>query len=1070
MYLITLPVRLGPTRFLGLAKGFFLLYSLCFPSFFSAQIAESVFIDVSSVSAHTGDTVRIAVRVSQFYNIDGYTMRLKWDPAHLQYSKAGYVHALDINAERALDQGEIFMIWLDFSSGSTTLPDNSLLFEAFFIVKATASGVYPVFFQKTNTTPIEVTRAGKVLSIIQQTGGVSIDQPTPGDLKFLHPVMQISPCVFITQARLDMRVTGGVPPYIYEWTGPDAYTSDQAEVSDLLNGNTYLLTVTDAAGSKINTIIVPVGPKSPNDVLSYQVKEAQCRQDNGSIRIRTGQPDLSYQWSDNGPPLPERTNLAPGDYTVTVTHKSGCSMIHTLTVRYLYNTLGVIFNRRSSDCSENKGGHLGITPVYGHTPPLTYQWSNGATTQYIENAPAGIYYVTLSDAANCVDVFQDTIFDVTLSTWFHYFQTQPRIDTARSKIVYDLEIGGGPKVDMIRWNTGNVTEQGVSDTKIDILSNPPDGRYEVTLSDKNLCTQKIATVHNVDQSGVLITGKDNPFFKMEQNSRLADSCINVSYGSGGRLKTITFDLEWNPDVKFNKIVLKHPALTPANFKTGNSSLSLNWNAPDTAVQFRTGPLFSVCFLPVSPSMERSLISFSKRTVSSFRVIDKDDRFTGFLGLNDYVFFKKPSSTYRNFSHSAIVPPSCSAGSSYKMQTISNAVAYRHNGGPWKGENRPRVYDLQPGMYEIIELYMPWDFSSELIAYIPPPPTPLPSSAWPGDADANGAVNHHDFAAWGLALGIKGTPKSVQDTLAWQGYCVDDWSPALPYTDPKHADADGNGIVEASDTSLIRKFQGHIQIKYKNMRYDMPACQKDYSATIRRTDVSVPKVPCGRALSLPLYLYAEEPMPGAGVHGYSFSVTYPPTDSSVVFAPVQSSLGIPDKDLLIVQYNDRPNHRIDVVITRTDGKGIFIKDSLLLGSLNWLPTKCLPQNPVERVFFTDNAVVLKADGTRTRMPLQRISTNTGGTTSLQPSALSASSVRVWPNPAAETLWVHSPDAVLQRITLTGADGRTYAEWSNLNGYYAAFPLENLPSGLYAARIQAQKGWTVKKVTIINPVKQ
>src|SRR5436190_9014082 len=49
-------------------------------------------------------------------------------------------------------------------------------------------------------------------------------------------------------------------------------------------------------------------------------------------------------------------------------------------------------------CSESTGF---IHPnAYGGLAPYTFLWSNSATTQNIDNIPAGIYTITVTDAAS----------------------------------------------------------------------------------------------------------------------------------------------------------------------------------------------------------------------------------------------------------------------------------------------------------------------------------------------------------------------------------------------------------------------------------------------------------------------------------------------------------------------------------------------------------------------------------------------------------------------------------------------------------------------------------------------
>ncbi|MEZ4893192.1 MAG: SprB repeat-containing protein [Saprospiraceae bacterium] len=47
--------------------------------------------------------------------------------------------------------------------------------------------------------------------------------------------------------------------------------------------------------------------------------------------------------------------------------------------------------------------------VSGGTSPYTYNWSNGATTQDIDNLSAGTYTVTVTDANDCSATISATV-------------------------------------------------------------------------------------------------------------------------------------------------------------------------------------------------------------------------------------------------------------------------------------------------------------------------------------------------------------------------------------------------------------------------------------------------------------------------------------------------------------------------------------------------------------------------------------------------------------------------------------------------------------------------------------
>lgn len=106
----------------------------------------------------------------------------------------------------------------------------------------------------------------------------------------------------------------------------------------------------------------------------------------------------SYLWSPGGDNTPQLTVNVAGEYSVSVTDEFGCTASDVVEVSFHdQGTLSI--ESHSSGSGTNNGWAEAI--VSGGTPPFLYAWSNGETSSIITGLSAGMYSVTVTDAAGC---------------------------------------------------------------------------------------------------------------------------------------------------------------------------------------------------------------------------------------------------------------------------------------------------------------------------------------------------------------------------------------------------------------------------------------------------------------------------------------------------------------------------------------------------------------------------------------------------------------------------------------------------------------------------------------------
>ena len=140
-------------------------------------------------------------------------------------------------------------------------------------------------------------------------------------------------CYGLTNGTANISVSGGAPTFNYLWS--DGITTQNR--TGLATGS-YVVTVTDAAGCTTTSGLVISQPTLLSVLL--QATPPSCPPGatppfnaDGSITLTVsgGTPTYTYLWN-TGQTTQNRTNLAAGTYTVTVTDSKGCQDIKSATI------------------------------------------------------------------------------------------------------------------------------------------------------------------------------------------------------------------------------------------------------------------------------------------------------------------------------------------------------------------------------------------------------------------------------------------------------------------------------------------------------------------------------------------------------------------------------------------------------------------------------------------------------------------------------------------------------------------------------------------------------------------
>jgi len=294
-------------------------------------------------------------------------------------------------------------------------------------------------------------------------------------------------CHGAATGAIDATVTGGVPWYTYEWSGPNGYSSTSLDIEGLKAG-TYNLTVTDSNGcSKVFSQTI-----SQNADIAYSAAatDVACHgAATGAIdaTVTGGVPGYTYQWS--GPNGYSSTSLdieglKAGTYNLKVTDSNGCSKEFSQTIS---QNADIAYSAAATDvaCHGSATGAIDAT-VTGGVPGYTYEWSgpNGysSTSLDIEGLKAGTYNLKVTDSKVCSKEFSQTI-SQNADIAYSAAATDVACHGSATGAI-DATVTGGVPGYTYEWSGPN----GYSSSSLDI-SNLNAGDYYLTVTDSNSCSK-----------------------------------------------------------------------------------------------------------------------------------------------------------------------------------------------------------------------------------------------------------------------------------------------------------------------------------------------------------------------------------------------------------------------------------------------------------------------------------------------------------------------------------------------------------------------------------------------------
>ena len=291
-------------------------------------------------------------------------------------------------------------------------------------------------------------------------------------------------CFGEATGNITIDVTGGTPTevssgvfeYIYNWTGPNGFSSNTQNISNLIAG-TYKIEVTDKLGCVKQTEIELTQPTALK--IDYTKTDASCYgATDGSIDITVsgGTPPYQISWSNFGNGF-SQSNLSAGNYIATVVDDNLCETNVTVTIDQPIFFIAPIVSPIS--CNDANDGSIDLN-LTGGVAPITVTWS--------DDLSAGIQRNNLGPGTYIVKIIDSDINQCPIEQSFTLINppamavtsaVTDAIDcTIENSGSIDLTVTGGTPPYTFLWSNGEITED---------LENISKGDYGVEIKDTNGC-------------------------------------------------------------------------------------------------------------------------------------------------------------------------------------------------------------------------------------------------------------------------------------------------------------------------------------------------------------------------------------------------------------------------------------------------------------------------------------------------------------------------------------------------------------------------------------------------------
>ena len=309
-----------------------------------------------------------------------------------------------------------------------------------------------------------------------------IYQPTQA-LGFTHTSTDVD-CYGAATGSITVNAFGGTTPYSYTWYNSDFQILNEtnSQLLDIVAGD-YQCIIQDSLYCSETLSVTITQPDSLNYLFTTQ--EVACNGGSDgeiSLSLSGGTLPYFYNWS-NGATGDNPTGLTAGEYFVTITDGNNCIYVLSTYVNEPAEAINIRTIPTDVLCFGESTGSI-TSIVTGGTSPYLFLWSNGASTQDIENLSVGTYTLTVTDDNDCI-AYSGAVVGEPEMAMFATEVITPISCYGVNDGAINLEIGGGTIPYSLLWDDNSYL-LSANQQFIDSLFA---GEYNFQLVDANNCIE-----------------------------------------------------------------------------------------------------------------------------------------------------------------------------------------------------------------------------------------------------------------------------------------------------------------------------------------------------------------------------------------------------------------------------------------------------------------------------------------------------------------------------------------------------------------------------------------------------